>query len=68
MFLIAWDYFTSKRNRQLPCVMKVKTYKDIFAYMEVIKAFMKTKENGENEKNIQDAECLSEELQKYLCL
>ena len=48
--------------------MKVKTYKDIFAYMEVIKAFMKTKENGENEKNIQDAECLSEELQKYLCL
>ena len=45
-----------------------KSYKDIFAYMEVIKAFMKTKENGENEKNIQDAECLSEELQKYLCL
>ena len=33
--------------------------------MEVIKAFMKTKEN---EENIQDAEHLAEELQKYPCL
>ena len=24
LFLIAWEYFTSKRTRQLPCVMKVK--------------------------------------------
>ena len=28
--------------------MKELIYKDIFAYVEVIKAFMKTKENGEN--------------------
>ena len=27
--------------------MKKLIYKDIFAYVEVIKAFMKTKENGE---------------------
>ena len=33
--------------------------------MEVIKAFMKTKENGEN---TQDAERLAGELQKYRCL
>ena len=33
--------------------------------MEVIKAFMKTKENVENR---QDAERLAEELQKYPCL
>ena len=34
--------------------------------MEVIKAFMKTKENGG--KHIEDAERLAEELQKYPCL
>ena len=34
--------------------------------MEVIIAFMKTKENGG--KHVQDAECLFEEFQKYPCL
>ena len=33
--------------------------------MKVIKAFMKTKENGG--KHIQDAECLAGELQMYPC-
>ena len=39
--------------------MKKLIYKNIFAQVEVIKAFMKTKE---------DAEHLAEELQKYPCL
>ena len=34
--------------------------------MEVIKAFMKTKENGG--KHIQDIERMTEELQQYPCL
>ena len=34
--------------------------------MKVIKAFMKTKENGGEHK--EDAERLAEELQKYPCL
>ena len=34
--------------------------------MEVIKAFMKTKENGR--KHIQDVERMTEELQQYPCL
>ena len=52
--LIAWDYFTSKRNPQLPCAMEVKLwrthilvekliYNDIFALVEMTKAFMKTR-------------------------
>ena len=45
--------------------MKKLIYKDIFAYVGVSKAFLKTKEHGEN---IQDAESLAEELQKYPCL
>ena len=40
--------------------------KDIFAYVEVIKAFMKTKKKMG--KHIQDGERLAEELQKYPCL
>ena len=35
--------------------------------MEVIKPFMKTKENGA-EKDIQDDKCLAEDLQNYPCL
>ena len=70
-FLIAWDYFTSKRNRQLFCVMNgknIKTHmfqwKNLFMRVFLLK-WMLLKHLWEH---IQVAERLTEELQKYPCL
>ena len=40
----------------------------MFVWVEIIEAFMKTKENGKNKCNIQGDEQLAEEVQKYPCL
>ena len=42
--------------------------KKMFVWVEIIEAFMKTKENGKNKCNIQGDEQLTEEVQKYPCL
>ena len=44
MLLIAWDYFTSKRNLQLPCAKNVNYEETLVS----VKKRMKTKENGRN--------------------